>query len=342
MPFPLLQIENATTMTFGGGLLSGAPAVVALEGFNLDLHEHPARITAIAGESGSGKTTLAHLVLGFLHPTRGRILYRGVNLADMDRTERLAYRKDVQAIFQDPYEVFNPFFRVHHTFDLVTRCFLKTESRTETRAAVEEALRRVGLRGEEILEKYPHQLSGGQRQRVMMARAALVQPRLIVTDEPVSAVDASLRASILDLMRRMRDENGISFLYITHDLSTAYQIGDRMAGLFRGVTVEEGDARALIEQPRHPYVRELIGSIPVPDPKTRWNTTVELPADEDRVRSASGCRYYSRCAQRMDVCLSVSPRLVPVAPDHAVACHLYVDNLGVNGRPIPFSSKDTL
>lgn len=313
-------------MTFNSGLLSGESAYVALDAFNLELHAEPAAITTIAGESGSGKTTLANLILGFLHPTRGQVLYKGIDLAHMDRKQRLAYRKDVQAIFQDPYEVFNPFFRVSHTFDLVMRRFTTVRGKAERLALIEEALNVVGLRGEEILEKYPHQLSGGQRQRVMVARAYLLRPRLIVADEPVSAVDASLRAMILGLMRRMREEYGISFLYITHDLSTAYQIGDRMIVLFRGAAVEEGDTRRIIEQPKHPYVQELISSIPVPDPTDRWDTTIELPVEETlSAQHSGGCRFYSRCPKRMDQCLTEQPPLAPVDVDHSVACYLYQD-----------------
>ena len=324
---PLLQIRDAT-MEFGGGFLSSQPPLVALDSFNLDLHESPAQITTIAGESGSGKTTLANLVLGFIAPTQGQILYKGVDISQLDRKQRLTYRQEVQAIFQDPYEVFNPFFRIQHTFNLVMRHFPLARDKAERRELIEDALNVVGLRGDEILEKYPHQLSGGQRQRVMVARAYLLRPRLIVADEPVSAVDASLRAMILDIMLRLRDEHGISFLYITHDLSTAYQIGDKMIVLFQGITAETGDTGQIIENPQHPYVQELINSIPVPDPKIKWDTNIRLPAEETmRTQGAegtpSGCRFYQRCPHRMDNCLQKQPPLIPVADDHAVACYLY-------------------
>jgi peptide/nickel transport system ATP-binding protein len=239
----------------------------------------------------------------------------------MDRMQRLAYRRDVQAIFQDPYDVFNPFYRVVHTFNLVMKRFSLARSREEARARMEEALNVVGLRGGEILEKYPHQLSGGQRQRLMVARAFMLRPRLIVADEPVSAVDASLRAMILDIMLRLRDAHGISFLYITHDLSTAYQIGDDMVVLFQGITAERGNAGAIIETPKHPYVRELIGSIPVPDPSVRWDTAIALPAEEER--RPAGCRFYPRCAQRMDRCRAAQPPLIPLGDGRSVACYLY-------------------
>jgi peptide/nickel transport system ATP-binding protein len=320
---PLLQINNVT-MAYGGGFLSSDPPFIALDSFNLDLYESPARITTVAGESGSGKTTLANLILGFAQPTEGKILYRGIDLAQMDRTQRLAYRKEVQAIFQDPYDVFNPFFRVQHTFNLAMRRFVLAQSKADARALIEEALNVVGLRGEEILEKYPHQLSGGQRQRVMVARAYLLRPRLIVADEPVSAVDASLRAMILDIMLRLRDEHQISFLYITHDLSTAYQIGDDMVVLFQGITAETGDTAEIIEAPKHPYVQELINSIPVPDPKDKWDTAIRLPSEESmRTKEVAGCRFYPRCPQRMDRCLKTQPALIPIDGDRSVSCFLY-------------------
>jgi peptide/nickel transport system ATP-binding protein len=198
-----------------------------------------------------------------------------------------------------------------------------TKSRDPATARIEEALNVVGLRGEEILEKYPHQLSGGQRQRLMIARAFMLHPRLIVADEPVSAVDASLRAMILDIMTRLRDEHGIAFLYITHDLSTAYQISDDMVVLFRGITAERGPAGAIIQTPRHPYVQELIGSIPVPDPSVRWDMAISLPSEEKMREETGGCRFYMRCPLRMDRCRETQPPLRSVDEDRAVACYLY-------------------
>ncbi len=323
MPEPLLELQNVTKV-FGGGLLSTSKPIVALDDYSLIIDDIPARITPIAGESGSGKTTLANLVLGYLSPTSGRILYRGVDLNAMNSQQRLAYRREVQAVFQDPYEVYNPFYRVQHVFDMVVRNFRLGLNQQERRDRIEEALNLVGLRGEEILEKYPHQLSGGQRQRVMVARAYMLRPRLIVADEPVSAVDASLRAMILDIMLNLRDEHHISFLYITHDLSTAYQIGDDMHVLFQGTTVEKGDTAGIIDNPKHPYVQQLIGSIPVPDPEIKWDTNIHLPSEEEmRAKYARGCRFYPRCPSAMDVCRQERPPLFHVDEDHETACFLY-------------------
>jgi peptide/nickel transport system ATP-binding protein len=324
MADPILQIKNATK-TFGGGFMNSNPPLVALDHFNMDIYEEPARITTIAGESGSGKTTLISAVLGFLPLTSGQILYKGMDVAAMDRTQKLAYRKEVQAIFQDPYEVYNPFYRVHHIFDLVVRRFGLATNHKEARDVIEDALNIVGLRGDEILEKYPHQLSGGQRQRIMVARAYMLRPRLIVADEPVSAVDASLRAMILDIMLRLRDEHKISFLYITHDLSTAYQIGDEMVILFQGITAERGSTVQIVENPKHPYVQELIGSIPAPNPRRKWTKTIKLPPeDEMRLSKSNSCRFYLRCPQHWDRCLTAQPPLYAIDDTgHQAACFLY-------------------
>ena len=323
MEQPIISIQEATKV-YGGGFLASSKPFVALDRFSLDIFESQSKIVTIAGESGSGKTTLANMVLGFTLPTSGKILYKGQDVATMTRDQRRTYRKEVQAIFQDPYEVYNPFYRVAHIFNMVVRHFNLTRNKQEAQQLIEDALNVVGLRGDEILEKYPHQLSGGQRQRIMVARAYMLRPRLIVADEPVSAVDASLRAMILDIMLKLRDQHKISFLYITHDLSTAYQISDKMYVLFQGTTVERGNASKIIEKPQHPYVQELIDSIPVPDPKLKWDTNITLPSEEVmRMKSSVGCRFYPRCAKHMDVCTKSFPEYVKVEDDHEVACYLY-------------------
>jgi peptide/nickel transport system ATP-binding protein len=331
---PLLQIRDASKVyRVGGGLLGRKGGVVALQDFNLTIHDSPATITTIAGESGSGKTTLADSVLGFTRLTSGRITYRGLDIAAMSSRQWVDYRRNVQAIFQDPFGVYNPFYRVGHVFELVVRHFRLARDRRQAHEEIEKALNVVGLRGEDVLRKYPHQLSGGQRQRIMMARAYLIKPRLIVADEPVSMVDASLRAAILETMLRLRDEEGISFLYITHDLSTAYQIGDQIYILYQGSIAEKGLTTDVIDAPRHPYVRLLVDSVPVPDPADRWNTTIELPDEEEmRVGDAGGCRFYPRCPHRMDRCLESRPPLFPSEwTDHQASCYLYDDRTPAEG-----------
>jgi peptide/nickel transport system ATP-binding protein len=323
MATPLLEIRNATKV-YGGGFLSSAPPIVALQDFNLTIYDKPATITTIAGESGSGKTTLVSAVLGFVSLTSGQILYRGKDISTLNANDSMAYRREVQAVFQDPYEVYNPFYRVKHIFDMVVNRFHMAPNPAAAREVIEDALRVVGMRGEEVLEKYPHQLSGGQRQRIMVARAYLLKPRLIVADEPVSAVDASLRAMILDVMMRLRDETGISFLYITHDLSTAYQIGDDIYVLYQGSVAECGSTTNVIEEPRHPYVQLLVNSIPVPDPDVKWGDIMEIPSEEEMRKSSNkGCRFYPRCPNRMDRCLEAQPPLFNIRKEQEAACYLY-------------------
>jgi peptide/nickel transport system ATP-binding protein len=320
---PLLQVSHATR-TYGGGLLGGTRPVVALRDLSLTIAERPATITTVAGESGSGKTTLANAILGFLSLTSGRILYRGADVSHLTGQALVNYRREVQAIFQDPYEVYNPFYRVRHIFDLVIRRFKLANDKRQAQRLIEDALNVVGLRGQELLDKYPHQLSGGQRQRMMVARAFLLKPRLIVADEPVSMVDASLRAMILDIMLRMRDEYGISFLYITHDLSTAYQISDDTYILYQGSIAEKGPTQTLVDNPRHPYVQLLLSSIPVPDPAQRWQTDVVMPSEEEQAHDApNGCPFYARCPYHMPRCREQPPPLVELdARGHQCACYL--------------------
>jgi peptide/nickel transport system ATP-binding protein len=320
----LMQIRNATKIytqrSFGGKKRQ----VVALDRFNLDIPQRPATITTIAGESGSGKTTLANVILGLTEITSGRIIYEGVDMALANAQQRKEYRRQVQAVFQDPFGVYNPFYRVGHVFDMIISNFGLAKDKATARDMVEESLNVVGLYGEDVLRKYPHQLSGGQRQRIMMARAYMVKPKLIVADEPVSMVDASLRASILDVMIRLRD-SGISFIYITHDLSTAYQIGDLIFVLYQGGIAETGGTVDVINQPYHPYVQLLINSVPIPDPNIKWEGTIELPAEEEmRTSDKPGCRFYPRCPDRMPHCLDRLPPLYKVnGANHLASCFLY-------------------
>ncbi len=319
---PLLDIKSATKI-YGGGF-GGGRRVVALQDFSLSIADKPASITTIAGESGSGKTTLASVVLNFVGLTSGQIIYKGVDTATMTPVQKAEYRREVQAVFQDPYEVYNPYYKVRHTFELALDRFKIATTKEDKRDMMEAALNVVGMRGEELLDKYPHQLSGGQRQRMMVARATMLKPRIIVADEPVSMVDASLRAMILDIMLKLRDEQGISFLYITHDLSTAYQISNDIYVMYQGSVAERGDTPRVIEQPKHPYVQMLIDSIPVPDPKVKWDTNIRLPSEEEmRAKASSGCRFYPRCPKKMDRCLTAMPGLIDVEENHSVACYLY-------------------
>jgi oligopeptide/dipeptide ABC transporter ATP-binding protein len=315
---PLLELRNVAKH-FAGGLL-GRERKVALEPFSFAIDPALPGITAVVGESGSGKTTLARLLLGLIEPTEGEVRYKGHPLASLTRAQRREFRRDVQAIFQDPYEVYNPFYRVDHVLATPAFKFRLARTRAEGRRLIDEALRAVGLQPEEILGRYPHQLSGGQRQRVMVARALLLQPRLIVADEPVSMVDASLRATILASLRKLHEERGISVLYITHDLATAYQIADTILVLYRAVVAEAGDVELVVKAPQHPYTQLLIGSIPRVSTERNWGA--EEHRSEPSARS-DGCKFADRCPVAMPQCLASPPPLFRTDLRRVAACYRF-------------------
>ena len=217
----LLEAKKITKV-FGGGLFDKT-RTIALQDFSMSMERSPASITAVVGESGSGKTTLARLLLGATDPTEGQILYKGIDMRKLDKAQRRAFLNDVQVIFQDPFEVYNPFYRVEHVLTMPIDYLQLAKTDEQKWDLVEDALETVGLRPDETIGRYPHQLSGGQRQRVMVARALIIKPSIILADEPVSMIDASLRATVLGSLQRLKEEFGISIIYITHDLTTAFQ-----------------------------------------------------------------------------------------------------------------------
>jgi len=313
---------RGVSKTFGGGLFDRT-STRALDDFSLTFDADRPSITAVVGESGSGKTTLARLLLGLTAPTRGEVLYQGRDLRTLSRGDRRAFRRDVQVIFQDPYEVYNPFYRVDHVLTTPVWRFGLAASRAAARTLIEDALRAVGLRPEETLGRFPHQLSGGQRQRVMVARALLMKPRLILADEPVSMVDASLRATILAALAGMNAERGISIVYITHDLATAYQISDNILVLYRGTVAEVGDVELVVKGPRHPYTQLLVSSIPQASAERTWiGGTAPAPgAIQDG--DGGGCAFAARCPSVAARCREASPPLFRTEPHRAVSCYLH-------------------
>jgi peptide/nickel transport system ATP-binding protein len=320
----LLEFRGVTK-TYTKGLLSQS-ATVALDDVSLTIDDQAPTILTVAGESGSGKTTLAMLLLGFIEPSKGEILYKGKNITKLTGEERVAFRKEVQAVFQDPFAVFNPFYTVDHLLSVPIEKFQLAKSKKEARAKMDEALSAVGLRPEDVLGRFPHQLSGGQRQRINVARALLLKPRLLVADEPVSMVDASLRATILETLRKLNRDYGISILYITHDLTTAYHVANSIIVLYRGSVMEAGDVDAVIKNPKHPYTRLLIDSIPWPDINRRWGED-QLPAKEgDYGGTGNGCKFASRCPFVMDKCRQTPPPLFQLEPYRAASCYLYEES----------------
>lgn len=319
MTTPLLEMRDVTQV-FG----DPDDGTVALENLSFSIDADEASFSSVVGESGSGKTTLARLLLGFQTPTKGTVLYRGQDLARANQSVKHRFRREVQAIFQDPFEVYNPFYKVDHLLSVPIRKFRLAGSRREARKLMEDALSQVGLRPEETLGRYPHQLSGGQRQRITVARALLLRPKLIVADEPVSMVDASLRATILETLRNLNLEFGISFLYITHDLTTAYQVSDNILVMYQGRVVETGAVEPVIKQSRHPYTQLLVSSIPLPDPNRRWGEEIveEVEDDGHQATTRDRCLFAPRCPHVMSVCRQHAPPLFWPKPHQASACYL--------------------
>ncbi len=264
----LIKVDNVSKV-FGEGMFSRSQTV-AVKDVTLEVPEKNPKIIAIAGESGSGKTTMARLILGMVTATRGSVEFQGKDISKMNKTEKLTFRKSVQAVFQDPFEVYNPFYKVDHIMIRPIKNFDLTRDKDEAQTMIEESLEMVGLRPGETLGRFPHQLSGGQRQRLMVARAMLLKPQVMVADEPVSMVDASLRATILETIQQLNKDLGVGVLYITHDLTTAYQICDDIYVMNKGEVVESGDVEKVIKNPTHPYTKLLMDSIPQPNPEIRW------------------------------------------------------------------------
>jgi oligopeptide/dipeptide ABC transporter ATP-binding protein len=313
---PLIELQSAAKI-YGN--------LTALDDITLMLSEDAPSMTAIAGESGSGKTTLARIMLGFIPPSRGRVLYRGKDVAKMTAAERRQFRREVQPVFQDPFDVFNPFYRIDHVLTTPVRRYGLAHSDIEARKLIGEALSRVGLRPQDTLGRFPHELSGGQRQRIMVARAVLLKPRLIVADEPVSMVDASLRATILDELRTLNRELDISIAYITHDLTTAFQICDNIMILYRGAVAEAGSVERVIGDPKHPYTQLLVSSIPLPDLSKPWGGEEVHNAEPPGSMPGSRCLFAPRCPHATEICWKERPAKFVPDRQRLAACFLYRD-----------------
>jgi len=289
-------------------------------------------IFGLVGESGCGKTTTGRLILRLIEPTGGKIYFSGKDITDIPMRELRPLRKEMQMIFQDPYGSLNPRFTVFNILEeplLIHHIGATTKEREELVAKALEEVRLVPP--QEFMFRYPHQLSGGQRQRVAIARALILKPKFIVADEPVSMLDVSIRAEILELMLELKRKYELTYLYITHDLSTARYFCDKIAVMYLGKIVEMGPAKRIIDNPLHPYTRALVAAVPEPDPSNRLKIR-EVPIKGEvpsAVNIPPGCRFHTRCVafdehpEIRELCKSKEPPLIEVEPDHYVACHLY-------------------
>ncbi|MGL4324364.1 MAG: ABC transporter ATP-binding protein [Beijerinckiaceae bacterium] len=260
----VLELRHVSKRFSRGGLFS-SQSVTAVKDVSFSVAPDRPEIFTIIGESGSGKSTLARMILGIYAPTSGELLLGGHSIAELVHTDRTAFMREVQPIFQNPFEAFNPLTQIDRYLFLTAQRFGGANSAVTAEALADEALRQVGLSLAEIRGRFPHEMSGGQLQRTAIARALLAKPRLIVADEPVSMVDASLRMAIVNLFGTLRDRLGLSIIYITHDLATAYYISDRLIIMQKGEVVESGEARTVLAAPQHPYSKTLRDAVLTPD-----------------------------------------------------------------------------
>jgi peptide/nickel transport system ATP-binding protein len=314
----LLEIDHLTKVFTLGSMLSRV-RITAVD--NVSFYIKPAEIFALAGESGCGKTTAARMILGFEEPTSGEIVHKGKR-DEKSKDKKVWFTEGVQAIFQDPFGTFNPLRKVERYFFETIRNYGLASDDGEAVELIKEKLNAVGLNYEEFSGRYPSEFSGGQLQRVSIARALLTEPTLLIADEPVSMVDASLRMSIVNLFKKLKEESGVSVLYITHDLATAYYVSDRIAIMFRGHIVEMGPVEEVLMNPKHSYTKLLRESVPEADPTKRWSERISLSELEHEEYLRQGCKFAGRCPGAMDICKSEEPKDVYVG-NVLVKCHKY-------------------
>ena len=318
----LLEVRDlAVHFPLGGGLLGGPRRVVrAVDGVSFSIGSR--ETLGLVGESGCGKTTLGRAIVRLIDPTAGTIAFQGQDLTRLTQTQLRPVRRQMQIVFQDPYGSLNPRMTVFDTLAEPLRIHGLATGREDERAQVAELLSRVGLRPDQMA-RYPHEFSGGQRQRVGIARALAVRPRFIVADEPVSALDVSIQAQIVNLLKDLQDELGLSFLFVAHDLSVVRYVSHRVAVMYLGRIVELAPAAVLYDDAKHPYTRALLSAIPVPDPKRKKH---HLPLAGDvpsPIAPPSGCTFHPRCPMaKPGLCDRDIPLLRQLADGHLGACHM--------------------
>ena len=315
----LLRVEHLTRLFKIGSALSRR-TLHAVDDVNFTIGER--EIVALAGESGSGKSTIARMLARIYPPTAGEVFFEGKPLSSMSsRAERLRYSGLVPMVFQDPFASINPVFRVSHGVLRSLKLHRPELSEAQRRAEAARVFEVVGL-NPDMLQRFPYELSGGQRQRVGFAQALAMKPKLILADEPVSMLDVSIRIGLLNLMAKLRDEEGVSILYITHDIASARYVADRLIVMYAGQIAETGPIEDVLTHPRHPYTQLLLSA--VPDPRAPLSVAAETDRGEPPrvIDPTPGCRFRWRCPLAIDTCAQVTPELAELRPTHSAACHV--------------------
>jgi oligopeptide transport system ATP-binding protein len=318
---PLISIRDLKVHfpVAGRGLFGTSRQVVhAVDGVSLDINS--GETLGLVGESGCGKTTLGRAILRLTEPTSGQILFRDQDLAQLSNRELRAHRRHLQIVFQDPYASLNPRMTVSQIIGepIDTFGIAKGEAKKQR---VQQLMKMVGL-GPQFLKRYPHEFSGGQRQRIGIARALAVDPEFIVADEPISALDVSIQAQIMNLLGRLKDQKKLTYLFISHDLRAVRHVADRIAVMYLGKIVELAPAKSLYAEPLMPYTKALISAVPVPDPAveaTRQRIVLEGDVPSP-INPPTGCRFHTRCPYAIEECRRIEPELVQIKPHHLAAC----------------------
>lgn len=321
MTEPLLQVKGLKKyFPITGGIFSKTVGEVkAVDDLTFTVHK--GETLGIVGESGCGKSTTGRMLLRLIEPTDGSIIFEGQEVTKLSKQEMRKIRRDMQMVFQDPFASLNP----RHTVEKILEEPLIVHgigSKEERKKRVQEMLEVVGL-GSYHAKRYPHQFSGGQRQRIGIARALMTKPKLIIADEPVSALDVSIQAQVLNLLEDLQKEFGLTYIFIAHDLGVVRHISDRVGVMYLGRMVELADSDTLYESPKHPYTKALLSAVPVPDPEYRQERqllTGDLPSPANPPK---GCAFHTRCSACMEICKTARPELKEVEQGHYVACHLY-------------------
>lgn len=316
----LLKVEKLKKhFPIKGGLLSKTKGkVYAVDGLSFSVRK--GETLGLVGESGCGKTTTGRVILRLIEPTEGHVLFDGRDVFSLDQTEMRTLRREMSIIFQDPYSSLDPRMRVARIVGEPLKIHGITSSKRETEERVADLLERVGLRPGH-LRRYPHEFSGGQRQRIGIARALTLNPKLIIADEPVSALDVSIQAEVLNLLVELQKESDLTYIFIAHDLRVVEYISDRVAVMYLGRIMELADSEEIYDHPRHPYTKALLSAVPMPSPKAKKERIILQGDVPSPINPPSGCLFHSRCPYKKEDCMNIIPDFYEISPSHHIACH---------------------